>query len=168
LKTKTDDRRRNRKELKKKKLYCSFKRYHCPSTEAVLLTTSPIKGNETLKTVPSLHHPSKQQQQLVNQKQLNQSDFETKKVKRKVKRKDKLNFQKPENIEEFIKEEIIQNQKTPKSLIKHIQFRHLALNTKLLPFALIIKHSHFYKITLLKNLVRLIKYSEHNRLVVCI
>lgn len=43
------------------------------------------------------------------------SDFETKKVKRK----DKLNFQ---NIEEFIKEEIIQNQKTPKSLIKHTHF----------------------------------------------
>jgi len=36
-----------------------------------------------------------------------------------VKRKDKLNFQ---NIEEFIKEEIIQNQKTPKSLIKHTHF----------------------------------------------
>ena len=52
------------------KQYCSFERYHCPSTEAVLLTTSPIKGNETLKTVPSLHHPSKQQQQLINQKQL--------------------------------------------------------------------------------------------------
>ena len=85
-----------------------------------------------------------------------------------MKRKDKLNFQKPENIEEFIKEEIIQNQKTPKSLIKHIHFQHLALNTKLLPLALIIKHSHFCKITVLKNLVRLIKYSEHNRLVVCI
>jgi hypothetical protein len=52
------------------KQYWSFKRYHYPSSEAVLLNTSPIKGNETLKTVPSLHHPSKQQQQLINQKQL--------------------------------------------------------------------------------------------------
>ncbi len=87
---------------------------------------------------------------------------------KKVKRKDKLNFQNQKNIEEFIKEEIIQNQKTLKSLIIHIHFRHLALNTKLLPLALIIKQSHFCKITVLKNLVRLIKYSEHNRLVVCI
>ncbi len=46
------------------KQYCSFKRYHCPSIEADSLNTSPIKGNETLKTVPSLHHPLKQQQQL--------------------------------------------------------------------------------------------------------
>ena len=65
LKTKTDDRRRNRKE---------FKNYIVPSTEAISSTISPIKGNETLKTVPSLHHPSKQQQQLVppskKQKQL--------------------------------------------------------------------------------------------------
>ncbi len=40
-------------------------------------TISPIKGNETLKTVPSLHHPSKQQQQLI-------SPFKAKTVKIKV------------------------------------------------------------------------------------
>jgi hypothetical protein len=50
-----------------------------------------------------------------------------------VKRKDKLNFQKPENIEEFIKEEIIQNQKTPKSLIKHIHFSTLSVEYKTPP-----------------------------------